>query len=101
MALLGLLSPQQTAELENRFFQALEDTSDEMGRLEALNPPVRELLYGPRALESLRDVRNDLVDILADDLPLAGSDYHYCGHSQFPHAPRPGCSEWTTPYRKA
>jgi len=71
MALLGLLSPYEAEALETRI------------------------------MEALGEVTGDLVDILADDLPLATSDWHYCGKSQFPHMPRPACSEWTTPYRKA
>jgi len=101
MALLGLLSPYEAEALETRIMEALGEVTGEMAHLERLNPPTRALVYGAGLYEAYTGMRNDLVDILADDLPLATSDWHYCGKSQFPHMPRPACSEWTTPYRKA
>jgi len=68
MALLAELDQAERDILWWRIAEALRDTGDELSRLEALNPPVREMLYGPGIAESYRDLRNDLVDLLADDM---------------------------------
>ena len=68
MALLGMLTATERWQLESKMMDALGEVTDEMAHLERLNPPTRAIVYGAGVYEAYAGVRNDLVDILADDL---------------------------------
>ena len=73
MALLSALNTAERDALWRTTLQAIRDTQDEMAELERLPQPVREMLYGPGVYESYREMRNDLVDLLADDMVAPGT----------------------------
>jgi len=73
MALLSVLDMAERDALWRTMLQAIRDTQDEMAQLERLSQPVREMLYGPGVYESYRDMRNELVDLLADDTGAPGT----------------------------
>ena len=68
VTVLGPLDDRQRSQMEARIWRALERTNDELAELERCAPETRRLLYGPLALEMTQGMRNDLIDILAEDL---------------------------------
>ena len=57
------------AEAQALFARALggiQQADEELAALEHCSPPVRHYVYGPGALESMRGVRDDLLDLLSD-----------------------------------
>jgi len=67
-AVLGKLTASEREQWTAKLWRALRRTNDELEELERCAPAIRQLLYGPSALEMTQGMRNDLIDILADDL---------------------------------
>jgi len=66
---MSLLTPITYAEAETLFnlsMDGLAQVNGELDLLERREPATRDLLYGPRALETMQGVRDDLVDLLCD-----------------------------------
>jgi len=73
MALLSPLTHAEGRQLEDRLLDAFREVNEELDHLEQLNPHTRDLLYGAGLIGAYQDVRADLLDILADDIPHCGT----------------------------
>jgi len=73
MALLSVLDMAERDALWWIMLQAIRDTQDEMAQLERLQQPVRLMLYGPGVYQAYREMRNELMDLLADDIGAPGT----------------------------
>jgi hypothetical protein len=66
MSLLAPIVHDEAEALFNTLMNGLAIVNDELELLGRREPATRELLYGPRALEAMQGVRDDLVDLLCD-----------------------------------
>ena len=69
MSILSPLTQVEADALWNELMRALCDLHAEMAELEARPAAVRDMLYGPGVYESYRDLRDEVVDLLEDDIP--------------------------------
>ena len=58
-----------------RTLAGIQRADEELAALEHCSPYVRHYVYGPGALESMRGVRDDLVDLLSDTAAALDAAY--------------------------
>ena len=66
MSPLTAITGTEAHALWNLAFRGLGQVNDELTELERCPSGTRALLYGPRALEAMQGVRDDMVDLLCD-----------------------------------
>ena len=66
MRLVMDLTAAEASTLFTRTLAGIRQCSDEMDGLGRLAPDVRDYVYGPRTLEGVHGVRDDMIDLLTD-----------------------------------